>query len=209
MPRPAVPTRRADILLAARDVFNVRGYAGTRMDDIARAAGISKAALYLQFDGKEALFQALVIELIETMLPQAAPADFGDLPAETILRQFIGFMAARLTEPGMAFVPRVIIGEGANFPDLARFYHDHVIARGMAIVERIVRHGIARGEFVSNDPVQACRSIIGGVLIGAIWRTTFEPVGAEPIDPAVMARSHADTLLNGLLARTSTGTSKA
>ncbi|MCC6925352.1 TetR/AcrR family transcriptional regulator [Novosphingobium sp.] len=204
MPRPSVPTRRADILLAARDVFNARGYAGTRMDDIARAAGISKAALYLQFDGKEALFQALVNELIETMLPQAAPAEFGDLPAEAILRQFILFMASRLTQPEMAFVPRVIIGEGANFPDLARFYHEEVISRGMGIVERIVRHGIARGEFACDDPVQACRTIIGGVLIAAIWKTTFEPVGAEPIEPAAMAQSHADTILNGLLTRTTT-----
>jgi AcrR family transcriptional regulator len=201
MPRPSVPTRRADILLAARDVFNARGFAGTRMDDIARAAGISKAALYLQFDGKEALFEALVAELIEAMLPQAAPADFGDMPADAILRQFIAFMAARLTEPGMAFVPRVIIGEGANFPDLARFYHDHVIGRGIGIVERIVRHGIERREFACDDVPQACRTVIGGVLIAAIWKTTFEPVGAEPIEPAAMARAHADTVLNGLLTR--------
>lgn len=203
MPRPSVPTRRADILLAARDVFNVRGFAGTRMDDIAKASGISKAALYLQFDGKEALFQALVAELIETMLPQAAPAEFGDMPAEAILRQLITFMAARLTEPGMAFVPRVIIGEGANFPDLARFYHEHVISRGMGIVERIVNHGIARGEFTCADVPQASRTVIGGVLIAAIWKTTFEPIGAEPIEPAAMAQAHADTVLNGLLRRNS------
>ena len=57
-------------------------------------------------------------------------------------------MAARLTEPEMAFVPRIIIGEGAKFPDLARFYHDHVIGSGLGLVERIIRHGIARGEFV-------------------------------------------------------------
>ncbi|MFO1256066.1 MAG: TetR/AcrR family transcriptional regulator [Sphingomonadaceae bacterium] len=201
MPRPTVPTRRADILLAARDVFNARGFAGTRMDDIASAAGLSKAALYLQFDGKEALFEALVAELIETMLPQAAPAHFGDTPAEAILRQFIAFMADRLTEPGMAFVPRVIIGEGANFPDLARFYHDHVISRGMQIVERIVAHGVGRGEFVCADVPQACRTIIGGVLIAAIWKTTFEPVGAEPIEPGAMAAAHADTVLKGLLTR--------
>jgi len=203
MARPSVPTRRADILLAARDVFNARGFAGTRMDDIAKASGISKAALYLQFDGKEALFQALVGELIETMLPQAAPAEFGDMPAEAILRQFIGFMAARLTEPGMAFVPRVIIGEGANFPDLARFYHEHVISHGMGIVERIVEHGIARGEFDCADVPQASRTVIGGVLIAAIWKITFEPIGAEPIEPAAMAQAHADTVLNGLLRRNS------
>lgn len=202
MARPSVPSRRADILLAARDVFNARGFAATRMDDIAAAVGISKAALYLQFSGKDALFQALVNELIEAMLPQAAPADFGDLPAEAILRQFIAFMAMRITQPEMAFVPRVVIGEGANFPDLARFYHEHVISRGIGIVERILRHGIARGEFACDDLGQACRTIIGGVLIAAIWKTTFEPVGAEVLDPQAMAAAHADTVLNGLKIRT-------
>ncbi|MFM5953032.1 MAG: TetR family transcriptional regulator [Novosphingobium sp.] len=201
MPRPAVPSRRADILLAARDVFSARGFSGTRMDDIARAVGISKAALYLQFASKEAMFEALVTELIERMLPQAAPADFGDVPAAEILRRFTGFMADRLIQPEMAFVPRVIIGEGANFPELARFYHDHVIARGMGIVERIMRHGVARGEFTCPDVAQAGRTLIGGMLIGAIWQTVLVPAGAEPLDPAAMARAHADTVLNGLLVR--------
>ncbi|MFM5893917.1 MAG: TetR/AcrR family transcriptional regulator [Novosphingobium sp.] len=201
MARPSVPSRRSDILLAARDAFNARGFAGTRMDDIAAAAGISKAALYLQFASKQALFEALVSELIEAMLPQAAPAQLGDLPADQLLRGFIAFMSERLTGDDMIFVPRVIIGEGANFPDLARFYHDHVVRRGLGILEEIIRHGVARGEFVCDDPPQACRTLVGGVLLAAIWKTTFEPVGAEPIEVAAMARAHTDTILNGLLKR--------
>lgn len=201
MARSAVPTRRADILLAARDVFNARGFAGTRMDDIARAVGLSKAALYLQFASKQALFEAMVSELIEAMLPRAVPGDFGDTSAELILRNFIQFMSGRITAPDMAFVPRVIIGEGANFPELAKFYHTHVITRGLTIVEKVLRHGIARGEFAVSDLAQAGRTIIGGVLLGAIWKNTFEPVGAKPIDPAQMAQAHADTVLNGLKTR--------
>lgn len=202
MARPTVPSRRSDILIAARDAFNARGFAGTRMDDIARAAGISKAALYLQFDSKQALFEALVSELIEAMLPQAAPAELGDLPAVQLLRGFIAFMSERLTSDDMIFVPRVIIGEGANFPDLARFYHDHVVQRGLGVLEKIIRHGMVRGEFVCDDPLQACRTLVGGVLLAAIWKSTFEPVGAEPIAIAAMAKAHTDTILNGLLKRT-------
>lgn len=201
MARTKPATRRAEVLAAARDAFNARGFAGARMDDIARAVGISKAALYLDFPSKQALFEALVGELIEAMLPRAVPAEFGDQPAATIMRNFIGFMTARLTSAEMAFVPRVIIGEAANFPELARFYHSHVITRGLTIVERIIRHGLARGEFVCDDPAQACRTVVGGVLLAAIWKVTFEPVGAEPIDPEGLARTHADTILNGLLAR--------
>lgn len=201
MARPSVPTRRADILLAARTVFSVRGFSATRMDDIAKAAGLSKGALYLQFPSKEALFEALVTQLIETMLPQAAPAEFGDMPAERILRDFLAFIASRMTEPDTAFVPRVIIGEGAIFPGLARFYHDHVLVRVIDLVGRIVRHGIARGEFAACDVPQAARSIIGAVMIAAIWKSTFEPIGADPIDAAAMATAHADIILNGLILR--------
>lgn len=201
MPRRASPTRRADILSAARDAFNERGFAGTRMEDIARRVGVSKAALYLQFASKEALFEALISETIEAMLPQALPEEFGDVPATELLRGFIGFMAQRIASPEMAFIPRVIIGEGTNFPVLARFYHEHVITRGLGMLERLLHHGIARGEFVVPDPQLACRSIVGGVLFAALWRIVFEPVGAEPLDIAAMASVHADTVLAGLQVR--------
>ncbi|MBS0476451.1 MAG: TetR/AcrR family transcriptional regulator [Proteobacteria bacterium] len=201
MPRPSVPSRRSDILLAARDAFNARGFAGARMEDIARAVGISKAALYLQFGSKEALFEALTTELIEATLPTMAPAQFGDIPAETLLRGFITTLTGRLASPELAFVPRVIIGEAMNFPELARFYHDHVIERGLAVVEAIIRHGIARGELACDDPPLACRTVVGGLLVGAIWKMVFEPVGARPVEAEAAARVHADTILNGLIVR--------
>lgn len=201
MARTKPPTRRADLLAAARDAFNARGFAGARMEDIAGAVGISKAALYLDFPSKQVLFEALVGELIEAMLPAAAPAEFGDIPADTLLRGFIAVMAERIVSTEMAFVPRVIVGEGMNFPDLARFYHDRVIARGFEAIERIIAHGVARGEFACADPHQAARSVVGGLLFGALWKLVFEPVGGEPIDPAALAAAHADTLLNGLMAR--------
>lgn len=201
MARPTSPTRRADILAAARDAFNARGFAGARMDDIAAAIGISKATLYLQFASKEALFQALTSELIEATFPEAAPADLGDIAADQLLTRFIATMARRLVSPEMAFVPRVIIGEGMNFPELARFYHDKVIGRGLGIVEAIIRHGVARGEFACADPHLACRTVVGGILLSALWRMVFEPVGAEVLDIEAMARAHTATILDGFNVR--------
>lgn len=174
------------------------------MDDIAAAVGISKAALYLDFPSKQALFEALTTELIETMLPEAVPESFGDIPGEVLLRGFIAIITQRIMQADMAFVPRVIIGEGRNFPEIARFYHDHVIARGLGAVEQMIAHGVARGEFVCNDVPQAGRSVIGGVLLGAIWKMVFEPVGAMPLDPEALAAAHAETILNGLKLRKDT-----
>lgn len=204
MPRPTVPTRRADILAAARGVFSQRGFAGTRMDDIAKVVGLSKAALYLQFASKDALFQALVTDVIDKTLPEIVPSDFADRPAPALLDGVIAAAAERLTSPEVAFVPRIIIGEGSNFPELARFYHDHVVERGLGAVEAIIRHGVARGEFACDDPAMACRSVVGALLLAAVWRMVFEPIGAEPTDPAAMARAHSRTVLEGLLVRKET-----
>lgn len=201
MPRPTPPNRRAEILAAARDTFNARGFAGARLDDIARAVGVSKAALYLQFASKEAIFAAAVRELIERTLPQIVPPVLDDVPAPALLRRFIVFAFERLSSSEMAFVPRVIIGEGMNFPDLARFYHDEVVNRILATTETIIRHGMARGELACARPDLACRSVAGGIVFGALWKTVFEPVGGAPLDIPAMAEVHADTLLGGLLPR--------
>lgn len=201
MPRPAVPNRRADILSAAQEAFNERGFSATRMEDIARRSGISKAALYLQFSSKEALFQALTTEIIEHVLPEVPPTEFADISAAQLLRGFVSQVADRLSRPDMAFVARVIIGEGMNFPELARFYHDHAISRGLGLADRIIRHGVERGEFTVPDPAFAAKSVIGGILLMALWQVVFEPVGAKPLDGPAMAAAHAETLLAGLLTR--------
>ena len=201
MPRPAPANRRENILAAAREEFSARGYAAARMEEIARRVGISRAALYLQFESKEAIFLALVEGLIADTLPAVAPEDFGDIPAEVLLRGLVSAALHRLTTGDIAFVPRLIVGEGQRFPELARYYHEHALLRVLGLLERIVRHGVARGEFACADPHLACRSIAGGVILSALWKTVFEPVGAETIDPAAMAEAHAETLLKGLLVR--------
>lgn len=201
MPRPTPINRRENILAAAKEEFNARGYAGARMEEIARRVGISRAALYLQFDSKEAIFHELVEGLIADTLPAVAPDDFGDIPAEMLLRGAITAAIQRLTSGDIGFVPRLIVGEGQRFPELARYYHDHALLRILALLEKMVRHGISRGEFDCADPHHACRSIAGGVILSVLWRTVFEPIGAEPLDAAAMAQAHADTLLKGLLVR--------
>jgi len=201
MARPAAAVDRTELLAAARAAFNSRGFAATRMEDIAREVGLSKAALYLRFPSKEAVFEEVVRDLIAQSLPEAFPSDFTQLTCTEMLRRFIDFAFAKLTSPEMAFVPRVIIGEGANFPELARFYHAEVVGRILGQLELVIRHGVAQGEFACSRPDLACRTIAGGVIFAAIWRNVFEPVGAEVADVADMAAAHAEIVLSGLLVR--------
>lgn len=168
------------------------------MEDIARRIGLSKAALYLQFSTKEALFGALIEALVAETLPQVLPEDFGDVPAPQLIKAFIPAALRRIAGGDIAFVPRLIIGEGNRFPELARFYHEMAISRILGLVERLIRHGIDRGEFREVDAHHVSRSIAGGILFAALWRTVLEPAGIEPLDLEAMARSHLDLVLNGL-----------
>lgn len=89
MPRATPSDRRERILNSAREEFAERGFAAARMEDIARRVGISRAALYLAFDSKEAMFRALVSEVITEMMPTLLPSDYGSLPAPALLRAFV------------------------------------------------------------------------------------------------------------------------
>ncbi|MEO0033671.1 MAG: hypothetical protein RIS94_3429 [Pseudomonadota bacterium] len=170
------------------------------MEDIAAGVGIGRSALYGMFPSKEALFRALVNALIEEIDP-VLPADLGDRPAPDLMRQVVAALADRLTRGDVAFLPRLIVGEGAQFPDLVRYYHDHAMARVLGAVEQVIRHGNARDEFVVPDPALAARSVAGGIVLMVLWRNVFEPAGVPKIDARAMAAHHAELVLRGMMAR--------
>lgn len=205
MPRVTPADRRARILEAAREAFAERGFAGTRLEDVAARVGISRPALYLMFDSKEAVFRGLVHALVGEVLPVGLPDKLGNVPAPYALRGFLRAAFVRLTRPDLAFLPRLIVGEGRQFPDLVRTYHDEGVARVLAVVERIIRHGVTRGEFACSDPALAARSVTGGVIMTALWKNVFEPAGVPSVDVDAMAALHADMIVDGLAVRSSSG----
>jgi AcrR family transcriptional regulator len=62
--------RPGELLAAALDLFVARGYAATRLEDVAQQAGVSKGTLYLYFENKEALFKAVIREGILPVLAE-------------------------------------------------------------------------------------------------------------------------------------------
>lgn len=200
MPRVTPADRRERILIAAREEFAERGFAAARMEDVARRVGISRAALYLAFESKEAMFRELVSEVITDLMPTLLPSDYGNLPAPALLRAFVKNAMKRMAGPDMAFLPRLIVGEGRNFPELARFYHETATICVLGAIERLIIHGIARGEFACPDPKVAAQCVTGGIIFAALWRNAFEPVGAEPVDVDWLAENQAAMVLYGLTA---------
>jgi AcrR family transcriptional regulator len=193
--------RPSEILEAALSVFAQKGYAGTRMDEIARRAGVTKGTIYLYFESKEAVFKSLVRDTIGAMLA-GVTADIGNFQgsAKDLIRFALDAMAHLLTTSDRVVLPKIIIAESGNFPELARFYREEIIDRGLALLSSLIERGIAQGEFRRVPLQHAVRLCIAPVLLGAIWRVTFSQFDTEPYDYKGLIDTHLDVLFHGLSA---------
>lgn len=192
--------RPGEIVEAAFTVFGEKGFAAARLDDIAAKAGVSKGALYLYFETKEALFRAVVHDMVAPNV--AALASFADSFPGTfaeLIRMMLPRAAQVLTASGAGRVVKIVVGEGGNFPELARAWHDEIITPALGVIRRRIELAQASGELRPGDSRFCAYSLMGPMLLGIIWREVMEPVGAEAVDLESLARQHVDTILAGLL----------
>ena len=197
--RRAPADRPKEILEAALAEFVEKGFAAARLDDVAARAGLSKAAIYLYFEDKMALFQGVVRQAIVTNIGAVetlATAHRG--PVASLIPPILDFMASRVEETPMASIAKVVISESRAFPEIGRFYLKEVIGRGIPMFEGLIARGVASGEFRKVDPMLTVRSLIGPMLLSIVWKTVFEPIGADRLDVRALARHHADLMLHAL-----------
>ncbi len=195
--------RPQEILEAALAVFAQRGFAATRMEDIAARAGVTKGTIYLYFDSKEEVFKSLVRHTIGGTLNQVvenAAAYKGS--ARDLLVLVLRTIGTFLRNSDRVVLPKIILAESGNFPELVRFYRFEIIEKGLGLLTSIVRHGIAQGEFRDIAPEHAARLCVAPLLLGALWRTTFAPFDPEPYDIEALVETHIDVLLRGLTKET-------
>lgn len=192
--------RPAELTAAALDLFVERGFAATKLDDVAARAGVSKGTLYLYFASKEELFKAViqqgilpVVEEGESMLTQHQ----GD--ASSLLRGLLLRWWELTGGTALAGIPKLMIAEAGNFPEIARYYHENVIQRVHELFGQVLRMGIARKEFRKVDIETAIDVIIAPQLMLAIWQHSMTPCACGGMrDPEAFIRTHIDLLLNGL-----------
>ncbi len=193
--------RPTEILEAALAVFAEKGFAAARMADIAERARVSKGTIYLYFESKEAVFRALVREMLVPRLAQAAELvrDYKG-PTKPLLAQILRTIGTFVATSDRVVLPKMVIAEAGNFPDLARIYREELIERGLALFGSVIRSGIEHGEFRPVPIEHAVRLCVAPILVAAIWRTTFVRPGEEPYDYAGLIETHIETLLRGLSA---------
>lgn len=193
--------RPAELLEAALDTFRAKGFAGTRMEDIASRAGVSKGTIYLYFPSKEAIFEALVrnnlLPVIER-LQVAMAAEPG--PATARLGMLVKAFARATADPRLVALPRLVLAEAGNFPDMARFYREQVVGRGLALVAGILEQGMEAGEFRRTDPLVTARLFLAPLVLSTLWRATFAAVEEAPLPTEAVLGLHLELFLRAIAA---------
>ena len=194
--------RPQELLEAALDTFVERGYAATSMDEIARRAGVSKGTLYLYYPGKAELLKAVVRQSLLGNLAEAQTlaSEHGGSCRE-LLVFFLGEFTRRVSRTKVSGIPKLILAESGNFPEIAQFYFDEVVQRAKNLIKDTLRRGIASGEFRPVDPDYAWRMIVAPLVLGVLWKHTFQPFEPDELDFDRYLECQLDLLTHGLIAR--------
>lgn len=192
--------RPQELLAAAIDLFVERGYAATRLEDVARRAGVSKGTLYLYFENKEELFKAVVRTSIVPVIGEAesSVAEFDGHSAE-LLRNVLLAWWERVGGTKVSGIAKLVTAEANNFPELAKFYQEEVINRGTRMISSMLERGIARGEFRAIDVTQMTQVLIAPMLMLVTWKHSVGPCERGDLEPKAFLDTFLDMALHGLL----------
>jgi AcrR family transcriptional regulator len=191
--------RPAEIVAAALDVFVERGFAATKLEEVARRAGVTKGTVYLYFDSKDALFKAVVRETIVPIFARG----------EQMVAEYQGSAAALLSalvrkwweligETNLSGIPKLMMAEAGNFPALARFYYDEVISRGHRLMASVLERGIESGEFRRLDVTVTVKLAMAPLVHAANWRHSFALCTPDGLDITKYLDHHIEIFLRGI-----------
>jgi AcrR family transcriptional regulator len=195
-PRPNRAERAADrrqaIIDAALDEFVDRGYAATRLDDVAKRAGVAKGTIYLHFKDKQALFEELVRTALVPLISRlAAPPSAGG-SARAAMERFAETFAREVVTTRRGAIVRLIVAEGPRFPDIADFYYREVVSRGIAGMRALIELGIQRGEIRQRGLRDFPQIVVAPAIVAVIWQGLFGR--HAPLDAIAMLRVHLDLI---------------
>lgn len=193
--------RPQELLDAALDLFVEKGFAATRAEEVAARAGVSKGTLYLYYPSKEELLKAVIRSTISAEIAEG----------EDIVRGFVGSTVEllpflmkewwrRIGETKASGICKIIVAEVRNFPEIARFYAEEVIAPAEQMIASVVRRGIERGEFRPVPVREAVHALMAPVLFMMLHKHSIGacPMMENPIDPDRLIDVQLDLALRGL-----------
>jgi AcrR family transcriptional regulator len=187
--------RHDEILAAAFEVFAAHGYEATRIDDVARHAGIAKGTIYLYFRDKEQLFRAVLRSVVPIRLDAAIESSQGT--GEQLLREMLSRMYDRVVKNEKArSIVRMLIAESGRFPQLAEIYHREIIAPGLKRVRQALMYGIASGEFRKSAAVEFPQLLVAPGVLAIMWKVLQGE--RHRLDLDAYSKAHLEFLLNSV-----------
>ena len=191
--------RPAEIMAAALKLFANRGFAATRLEDVAELAGVSKATIYLYFDSKVELFKAVLSAVTLPRIGQMEQMiDSFQGPSSDLIRGLIEFAKTNLiASPELRKIVKTVMAESGNFPELAAYHLETVVLRVLGNIQRIIERGVKAGEFRPCDTLMTAQSIFAPVLMNALSRETFGEI--PQFDTERLFASHVEFVLRGLV----------
>ena len=193
--------RPGELLEAALELFVEKGFAATRVEEVAKRAGVSKGTLFLYFSSKEELFKAVVRENLSGKFAEWN-AMFDSFTGSTpeMLRFCMNSWWERIGSTKASGITKLMMSEAGNFPELAEFYRAEVICPGNLLIERMLQRGMDRGEFKPMDVHQMAYSVMAPMLFLALWSHSFGCMTAadQRMNPEQFLACHVDTLLYGV-----------
>jgi AcrR family transcriptional regulator len=191
--------RPEEILMAALDVFADRGFAATKLEDVARRAGVTKGTIYLYFKNKEALFKAIVRGTIVPVIARGeALAQSFTGSARDLFEQLIRQYWRLIGETALAGIPKLMMAEANNFPELARFYYEEVVTRGHRLMAGVLERGIKAGEFRPVNVAVATKLGMAPLIHAVVAQKAFAACMPEGFDVAKYLDTHIDLYLHGI-----------
>jgi AcrR family transcriptional regulator len=184
--------RRQAIIEAALDEFIARGFTATRLDDIAKRAGVAKGTIYLHFKDKESMFEELIRTAIVPLIGRMhAPPPIGGSVRDAV-EAFAKAFIEEIASTRRGEIVRVIVAEGPRFPAIADFYYREVVSRGLTGMRALIELGIARGEIKHKNLARFPQILVAPALIAVIWQSLFSK--HAPLDAIEMFRTHLDLI---------------
>jgi AcrR family transcriptional regulator len=184
--------RRQAIVAAGLDEFVARGFTATRLDDVAKRAGVAKGTIYLHFKDKEALFQELVRTALVPLIGRLTSLPMAGGSARAIVEAFAETFLHEVVATRRGDIVRLVMAEGTRFPALAEFYYREVVERGLAGMRRLIEYGIARGEIHHPALTRFPQIVVAPVLVAMIWQGLFGK--QAPLDAEAMLKVHIDLI---------------
>jgi TetR/AcrR family transcriptional regulator len=193
--------RPGELVKAALDLFVEKGFAATRVDEVAARAGVSKGTLFLYFDSKEDLFKAVIRENIANLFP-AWNEEFKTFEGSSaeMLHYAMDLWWLNVGNTPASGIVKLVISEAQNFPEVAAFYQKEVVEPGTGLLQSILQRGVDRGEFQSMDTSKSVFSMIAPMIFLMMWKHSMGACAASAniIDPQEFIHMHVDLLLHGM-----------